>query len=130
MLQSSQDSTIDVDLDLARRESAENPVYYVQYAHARIASVLRKAGDDRVDEALASSGDGLQLDPAERELVKKLLAFPAEAAAAAAWPGRGLPRGAPATPPPPSASSSRSCWRSRPRRPRRPSVGRRTGPRS
>jgi arginyl-tRNA synthetase len=83
MLQRSQDSTIDVDLDLARRESAENPVYYVQYAHARIASVLRKAGDERVDEALASSGEGLQLDPAERELVKKLLAFPAEAAEAA-----------------------------------------------
>jgi arginyl-tRNA synthetase len=83
MLQRSQDSTIDVDLDLARRESAENPVYYVQYAHARIASVLRKAGGERVDEALASAGEGLQLDPAERELVKKLLAFPAEAAEAA-----------------------------------------------
>jgi arginyl-tRNA synthetase len=83
MLQRSQDSTIDLDLDLARRESAENPVYYVQYAHARIASVLRKAGDERVSEALAESGDGLELDPAERELVKKLLAFPADADEAA-----------------------------------------------
>jgi arginyl-tRNA synthetase len=83
MLQRSQDSTIDLDLDLARKESAENPVYYVQYAHARIVSVLRKAGDDRVDDALADSGEGLELDPAERELVKKLLAFPAEAAEAA-----------------------------------------------
>ena len=45
MLQRSNDSTIDLDLDLAREESAENPVYYVQYAHARIVSVLRKAGD-------------------------------------------------------------------------------------
>jgi arginyl-tRNA synthetase len=84
MLQRSNDSTIDLDLDLAREESAENPVYYVQYAHARIASVLRKAGDERVQAALADSADGLELDPAERELVKKLLAFPAEAAEAAA----------------------------------------------
>jgi arginyl-tRNA synthetase len=83
MLQRSHDSTIDLDLDLARAESSENPVYYVQYAHARIASVLRKAGEARVAEALEASGEGLELDPAERELVKKLLAFPAEVAEAA-----------------------------------------------
>jgi arginyl-tRNA synthetase len=79
MLQRSHDSTIDLDLDLAREESAENPVYYVQYAHARIASVLRKAGGERVPDAVAE----LSLHPAERELIKKLLAFPAEAAEAA-----------------------------------------------
>ena len=78
MLQRSNDSTIDLDLDLAREESAENPVYYVQYAHARIASILRKAGD-KLPEV---RGD-LSLHPSERELVKKLLAFPAEAAEAA-----------------------------------------------
>jgi arginyl-tRNA synthetase len=83
MLQRSHDSTIDLDLDLAREQSAENPVYYVQYAHARIASVLRKAGEERVAEALADSADGLGLEPAERELIKKLLAFPAEAGEAA-----------------------------------------------
>jgi arginyl-tRNA synthetase len=83
MLQRSHDSTIDLDLDLAREQSAENPVYYVQYAHARIASVLRKAGEERAAEALADSGDGLELEPAERELIKKLLAFPAEAGEAA-----------------------------------------------
>jgi arginyl-tRNA synthetase len=83
MLQRSHDSTIDLDLDLAREQSAENPVYYVQYAHARIASVLRKAGDQRVSEALTAPGEGLELEPAERELIKKLLAFPAEAAEAA-----------------------------------------------
>jgi arginyl-tRNA synthetase len=83
MLQRSNDSTIDLDLDLAREESAENPVYYVQYAHARIASVLRKAGDERVAAAAADATEGLALEPAERELVKKLLAFPAEAAEAA-----------------------------------------------
>ena len=83
MLQRSNDSTIDLDLDLARAQSSENPVYYVQYAHARIASVLRKAGDERVAEALEASSEGLELHPAERELVKKLLAFPAEVAEAA-----------------------------------------------
>ncbi len=83
MLQRSNDTTIDLDLDLAREESAENPVYYVQYAHARIVSVLRKAGDERVAEALGESGEPLELEPAERELVKKLLAFLDEAAEAA-----------------------------------------------
>jgi arginyl-tRNA synthetase len=83
MLSRSNDSTIDLDLDLARKESAENPVYYVQYAHARIASVLRKAGEERVAAALDDSTEGLELDPAERELVKKLLAFPGEVAEAA-----------------------------------------------
>ena len=85
MLQRSHDSTIDLDIDLARAESAENPVYYVQYAHARIASVLAKAGEGRVAAALADDGAAVTgLEPAERALVKKLLAFPAETAEAAA----------------------------------------------
>ena len=79
MLQRSHDSTIDLDLDLAREESAENPVYYVQYAHARIASVLRKAGE----RAAPGMSADLELHPSERELIKKLLAFPAETAEAA-----------------------------------------------
>jgi arginyl-tRNA synthetase len=83
MLSRSADSTIDLDLTLAREQSAENPVYYVQYAHARIASVLRKAGEERVAAALAAPRAGLTLEPAERELVKKLLAFPGEVAEAA-----------------------------------------------
>ncbi len=83
MLSRSADSTVDLDLRLATEQSAENPVYYIQYAHARIASVLRKAGEERVAAALAAPRDGLALEPAERELVKKLLAFPAEIAEAA-----------------------------------------------
>ena len=43
MLWRSHDTTVDLDLELARRQSNDNPVYYVQYAHARIASILRKA---------------------------------------------------------------------------------------
>jgi arginyl-tRNA synthetase len=84
MLSRSADSTVDLDLTLAREQSAENPVYYVQYAHARIASVLAKAGEERVAAALSAARADLALEPAERELVKKLLAFPAEVAEAAA----------------------------------------------
>ncbi len=83
MLSRSQDSTIDLDLDLARRQTAENPVYYIQYAHARISSVRRKAGEERVAKALAATGLDVDLHPAERALVQKLLAFPEEAAEAA-----------------------------------------------
>jgi arginyl-tRNA synthetase len=84
MLSRSNDSTIDVDLDLARQQSAENPVYYIQYAHARIASVRRKAGEERVAGALAATDAGVELHPSERTLVKKLLAFPDEVDEAAA----------------------------------------------
>ena len=85
MLQRSQDRTVDLDIELARRESAENPVYYVQYAHARIASMLERAGAERVQAALASADDWAQgeLDDAERTLIKQLLAFPEEVAEAA-----------------------------------------------
>ena len=48
LLQRSHDTTLDLDLDLARERSQENPVYYVQYAHARIASILRNAGEERL----------------------------------------------------------------------------------
>src|SRR6185503_13806506 len=44
MLWRSHETAVDLDLELARSQSNENPVYYVQYAHARIASILRKAG--------------------------------------------------------------------------------------
>jgi arginyl-tRNA synthetase len=83
MLSRSNDSTIDLDLDLARQQSSENPVYYIQYAHARIASVRRKAGEDRVTRALAVSDSALELHPSERTLIKKLLAFPDEITEAA-----------------------------------------------
>ncbi len=84
MLQRSHDTTIDLDLDLAREQSAENPVYYVQYAHARIASILAKAGGPpRVAAALEEGARFTgPLEPAERTLVKKLLAFPDEIAEA------------------------------------------------
>jgi arginyl-tRNA synthetase len=83
MLSRSHDSTVDLDLDLAREESAENPVYYVQYAHARLTSVLRKAGEARVQAAMRG-GAPPALHETERRLVARLLAFPDEVAEAAA----------------------------------------------
>jgi arginyl-tRNA synthetase len=90
MVQRSHDTTLDLDLELARRQSADNPVYYVQYAHARIASILRKAAEegaweDTPERALTAAEAGLEAaaEPAERELVKRLLELPGEVAAAA-----------------------------------------------
>ena len=71
------ETTVDLDLDLARERSNENPVYYVQYAHARIASLLARAGGRRVAAALEqAAGADVELHPSERALLKKLLAFP------------------------------------------------------
>jgi arginyl-tRNA synthetase len=86
MLWRSHDTPVDLDLELARRESADNPVYYVQYAHARIAGILAKA-EGGADDAAAGAGvptPGTALEPAERELVKRLLAFSDEVREAAA----------------------------------------------
>jgi arginyl-tRNA synthetase len=84
MLWRNHDTPVDLDLELARRQSNENPVYYVQYAHARIAAILRKVEE----EAKAPVGTGAAdasapLEPAERALVKRLLEFPAEVREAA-----------------------------------------------
>jgi arginyl-tRNA synthetase len=90
LLARSHDTTVDLDLDLARSQSAENPVYYVQYAHARIASVLDKAGEQRVELAVrqaAAQASGEPAEPfhaSERALIEQLLDFPVELASATA----------------------------------------------
>jgi arginyl-tRNA synthetase len=85
MLWRSHDTTVDLDLELARRQSNDNPVYYVQYAHARIAGILRKAekGEDEVATHAGGATPGTAIEPAERELVKRLLEFPDEVREAA-----------------------------------------------
>ncbi len=86
LLARSHDTTVDLDLDLARSQSAENPVYYVQYAHARIVSVLAKAGEARVGavaEELTPEPDE-PLHASERALIEQLLDFPVELASATA----------------------------------------------
>ena len=72
LAQRSHDQTIDIDIDLARSESQENPVYYVQYAHARVASILRKAGAIG-DEA--APDPGLAPAPEEAALIRRLAGF-------------------------------------------------------
>jgi arginyl-tRNA synthetase len=84
MLQRSHDRTLDLDLDVARQQSSENPVYYVQYAHARIASMLARLPEGRVDVALVAPDWGdHSLHVSERNLIKKLIALPDEIAEAA-----------------------------------------------
>ena len=79
LLERSHDTTIELDLKLAREESAENPVYYVQYAHARIASLLARGAAEAGPDASTDE----PLHASERALVRKLLEFPAEVTDAA-----------------------------------------------
>ena len=68
------ESQMEFDLELAKKESSENPVYYVQYAHARIAGILRQAAERDV---VWDDGDtALLTDPAELALVRKMLQLP------------------------------------------------------
>jgi arginyl-tRNA synthetase len=80
MLSRSHETTVDIDLALARKQASENPVYYVQYAHARIASILRKAGEEgsAVPESLDAGGRSEPLAASEKALIKRLLEFPHE----------------------------------------------------
>jgi arginyl-tRNA synthetase len=72
------DQTIEIDVELAAEKTQKNPVYYVQYAHARIAGILRNAEGARIDAEAPA-------EPAreERDLVKRLTEFPDVAAEAA-----------------------------------------------
>jgi arginyl-tRNA synthetase len=74
------DQTIELDVDLAKERTNKNPVYYVQYAHARIAGILRNAPAS--GSVSAPAPDLVALAPEERELVKRLLEFPAVVAQA------------------------------------------------
>jgi arginyl-tRNA synthetase len=76
-------SGIDFDLELAKKQSNENPVYYVQYAHARASSILRNGEAEGIAIDASHSGDVLT-HPAEQWLIRQLLDFPDTLAAAAA----------------------------------------------
>lgn len=87
-LMRSHDTTFDFDLDLAEKQSEDNPVFYVQYAHARICSILRKASDEgqvssmpRPTAPYPRNGEGefrLLTHPKETALIKKILDLPYE----------------------------------------------------
>ena len=72
------DQTIEIDVDLAAERSVKNPVYYVQYAHARIAGIRRNAGEAEVSSEVPPNPA-----PEERDLIKRLAELPALAAEAA-----------------------------------------------
>ena len=73
-LSRSADSQMDFDLELAKKESADNPVYYVQYAHARIASILRLAQERQIDYR---DGDvSLLTTEPELTLIRKMMLLP------------------------------------------------------
>ena len=75
LLQRSADSQMDFDVDLAKKESEENPVYYVQYAHARITSVLRTARERGWEDW--SDGDvALLRNSRELDLIRKMIQLP------------------------------------------------------
>lgn len=74
LLMRSSESHLDFDLDLAKKESSENPVYYIQYAYARIRSLFRKADEEGVQESASSLGMLTQQE--ELDLIKKLLLYP------------------------------------------------------
>jgi arginyl-tRNA synthetase len=85
----SQDTTLELDIDVAREQSNKNPVYYVQYAHARICSILRNLGDGAADHAEAGEGAAgeaprpLTVGPHERALVRAIARYPSVVVAAA-----------------------------------------------
>ena len=79
------DSHLDFDLDLAKSTSTDNPVYYVQYAHARIHSIFREAVARGLSFPVPSEVDlSVLVEPEEIGLVKRLSAFPEEVEKAAA----------------------------------------------
>jgi arginyl-tRNA synthetase len=89
LIKSGPDQTLEIDVDLAAERSQKNPVYYVQYAHARIAGILRNAPDHARDNVSLSGS----LAPEEKELIKRLAELPGVIADAAAKRG---PQGIPA----------------------------------
>jgi arginyl-tRNA synthetase len=86
MLWRSHETTVDIDLALARKQASDNPVYYVQYAHARIAGILRKAAEEGggVPDAVEPEERSEPLAAGEKVLVKRLLEFPHEVRESAA----------------------------------------------
>jgi arginyl-tRNA synthetase len=78
------DSHLEFDLDLAKKQSMENPVYYVQYAHARISNILQKAERDGVPQgSLADPSLHRLVQEDEMALVRRIVEFPDVVAGAA-----------------------------------------------
>jgi arginyl-tRNA synthetase len=83
LARSSADSTIDIDLDLLTKHTNDNPVFYVQYAHARISSLLRNAADLGINWGVAQFDPSLLSHEREGELLGALAEYPRVVTAAA-----------------------------------------------
>jgi arginyl-tRNA synthetase len=84
LLMFSSDATMNFDIETVRRQSLENPVYYVQYGHARIASILRKASERGIELRPIEEADLSRLEhEAELELLRGLADVPSQIASAA-----------------------------------------------
>jgi arginyl-tRNA synthetase len=80
----SPDSHLDFDMDLAKSQSTDNPIYYIQYAHARICSIFRQFTEKgEVFSGLGEYNPTLLTEPAEIEIIRKLVDFPVEISEAA-----------------------------------------------
>ncbi|HTZ17322.1 MAG TPA: arginine--tRNA ligase [Dissulfurispiraceae bacterium] len=77
------DSHLDVDIEVAKAQSSENPVFYVQYAHARINSIFEKAAESGFGMLNPQDFDGELLNDEEMQIVKKVLSYPMMLRAAA-----------------------------------------------
>jgi arginyl-tRNA synthetase len=69
------EAPLEFDIDLAKEQAPENPVYYVQYAHARISSILRKATDEGYQPDAAAAPLDLLTHASEEELMRKLASY-------------------------------------------------------
>lgn len=77
------DTHLEFDLDLAIEESSKNPVFYVQYAHARICRILERTKEDGIECKELPAGELIYTEPAELALVRKLASLPQEITEAA-----------------------------------------------
>ena len=77
------DTHLEFDLDLAIEESSKNPVFYVQYAHARICRILERMKEDGIERKELPAGELIYTEPAELALVRKLASLPQEITEAA-----------------------------------------------
>ncbi|MCF8110625.1 MAG: arginine--tRNA ligase [Desulfobacteraceae bacterium] len=77
------ESPLDFDLEVAKAKTNDNPVYYVQYVHARISSIWKKATEERGIQAALPNGLELLCEPEEIRLIKQLARYPETVAVAA-----------------------------------------------
>lgn len=77
------DTHLEFDLDLAIEESSKNPVFYVQYAHARICRILERMKEDGIERKKLPAGELIYTEPAELALIRKLASLPEEITEAA-----------------------------------------------